>query len=131
MSDDRIMSRFNALTDTPTSRRRSVDKPTVDEAEEAIDYGKPRIMIVKGIGDVEFFEIRTLAMALNRSTITIRSWEDKGVLPLSRYRTQAPHRQTGRGTEPMGRRLYTRYQIDIVVDAARRTGVMDNHSKAD
>jgi hypothetical protein len=82
----------------------------------------------KTIGGNEFFYVSALAQALNRSVKAIYKWEDNGWLPESRYRTTAKHSSLP-GKAEAGRRLYTREQIEAVVDAAKQTGVYDLNRK--
>ena len=74
----------------------------------------------------EFFSIGHLATALGRTPVTIRSWEDKGWLPLSRYRAPNPKGEQVPGKATKGKRLYTREQIEVVIAAANKHGVMTN-----
>lgn len=98
--------------------RRPTEMVEKDKGDAGWD-AKPVIKKLKGV-DTEFFTIKALGDALGgRSAVTIRSWEDKGWLPYSKYRTPAPK------NHKVGRRLYTRHQIEVVVDAAARTGVVD------
>lgn len=83
----------------------------------------PIVMKVKGV-EREFFEIGALAEALGRRAVTIRSWEDKGIFPKPRYRTKPP-RPSAKGKVTLGRRLYTRAQIEAVVAAAKVSKVYD------
>jgi hypothetical protein len=103
--------------------RRPTDTVEKDKAVAGWDT-KPTVKMLKGV-KTEFFTVGALADALGLKPVTIRSWEAKGWLPLSRYRTQAPKNHPVSGKTPMGRRLYTRHQIEVVVDAAARAGVTD------
>lgn len=102
-------------------------RPGVPKKAKALDESwdkNPTVKYVKGVA-TEFFTIGDLAKAINRLPVTIRSWESKGRLPLSRYRTQAPESHPIEGKTPMGRRLYTRHQIEVVIAAAEKAGVTD------
>lgn len=88
----------------------------------------PTIKKLKGV-DTEFFTVGALAEALGLQTVTIRSWERKGWIPKSMYRTPAPPKHPVDGKKPMGRRLYTRSQIEIVIKAAKSSGVSDPEVK--
>ncbi len=85
---------------------------------------RPIIMKRQGV-DTEFFPIGSLSKALGFQPVTIRKWERLGRLPLSRYRTPAPKNHPVEGKTPMGRRLYTRRQVEVVIDAAKQAGVTD------
>jgi hypothetical protein len=76
-----------------------------------------------------FYMIATVAKIFGREPVTIRAWEDRGVLPRPRYRTPKP-RGKHLGNAPAGRRLYTQDQIDFLVALCERCNMMD-HLKAD
>jgi hypothetical protein len=98
-------------------RRPAGVAPTQVVAADVPDWDdKPRVVTMGG-KTVEFFTIGQLALALNRRPVTIRSWEAKGAIPLARYRTPAIG-----GKE--GRRLYTRRQVEGLVDICRRHGLL-------
>lgn len=86
---------------------------------------KPLHRMYKG-ALTEFFTIGHLSAALGREQVTIRSWEAKGWLPKSKYRAPAPKGEQVPGKAVAGRRLYTREQIEVVITAARKYGVMAN-----
>lgn len=102
--------------------RRSKQPPAPPVGETDWD-AKPVILKRRG-EDTEFFTIGALAAALGVRPVTVRSWEDKGWLPTSRFRTPAPDKHPVDGKTPMGRRLYTREQIEAVVSAAIALGVV-------
>lgn len=93
-------------------------KPTIAPDWDA----NPTIKIHKG-EEREFFTVGDLANALGKKPVTIRSWEDKGYLPRSRYRGPTPKGEGIPGKTVKGRRLYTRQQIEIVITAALEAGV--------
>lgn len=83
---------------------------------------RPREMSLNGV-NTEFFTIGSVATALGRSPITIRSWIDKGWLPPARYRT--PGIPGTRGNA--GLRLWTRAQIEVIIAAAASSGLLGAH----
>lgn len=91
---------------------------TVDLADMVIgQLPKPVVMTVKG-RDVEFFYIGSLAKALGRSAITLRRWEDNGVIPRSGY--------TKPSSDPRGkRRLYSRQQVEGIIRIANDEGLLE------
>jgi hypothetical protein len=106
----------------PGSKERRQVRPPDEPGEEPLDLGKPWVLEVAGY-DVEFYPIGVLARALNRSPVTIRAWEKGGILPTS-------WAKTGKDKDPRGRRrLYTRKQIEGVVQIAREEGVLDPHPR--
>ena len=74
----------------------------------------------------EFFTIRSLADALGKSVVTIRSWENKGLLPKSPYRSPNPRRETIPGRTPRGNRLWTRDQVNGIIHIAKQEKVILN-----
>lgn len=65
----------------------------------------------------EFFRIGALALALGRATVTIRLWEDQGIIPETR---RGPSEVPGKG-----HRLYTRPQIEGLWRIAINEGLID------
>lgn len=63
----------------------------------------------------KFYTIGTLAKALGKANVTIRSWEDKGWIPKATYRTQPPRRPQVPGKKVVGQRLYTKEQLRFLV----------------
>lgn len=112
--------------------RRQVIAREVKEAREESASGwdaKPLWKLANGTS-TEFFSIGDLAHALGRKPVTVRSWEDKGWLPSSGYRTRPPKAEQVPGKEVRGRRLYTRRQIEVVIAAAEECGVFSANLRA-
>jgi len=81
----------------------------------------PRSYKVQGV-DTEFFTVGHLALAVNRTSRTVRYWERHGILPPATFR--APKPQKGSQVKPVGDRLYSRAQIEAVVAVATEEGVL-------
>ena len=94
--------------------------PLIPYEEGADEYrwdAKPYILAVQGFPR-EFFLIGHLSGALMRSAMTVRGWEAKGYFPKPTF--------TVRGDNPHARRrLYTRPQIEGVVEIAQEEGILD------
>lgn len=76
-------------------------------------------------GDAKtFYPIRALKIIFNREPVTIRSWEDKGILPKPKFRTQAP-RGGLPGKTNKGRRLYSVDQIRFLITVSERHNMTD------
>lgn len=103
--------------------RRNVEMAEKPEAVDTEWDAKPKIIKRKGV-DTEFFTIGDVAKAMGRKQVTIRSWEDKGWLPKTWLRTAKPKRATLEGKKHVGRRLYTREQVEVIIAAANKTGVL-------
>ena len=118
MSDDPL---DKVLQDFP-GKRQPVMRPSVSAPghdEHSWDEN-PKTILHNGVAK-EFFTIGHLADALNRATVTIRSWEKKGALPKSPFRSPPPRVSTVNG-EPKGKRLWTRAQIEGIVQIAQEEG---------
>jgi len=63
----------------------------------------PKTYIINGV-ETELFTIGELADQLDRQRQTIRKWEREGIIPAATFRSKS------------GRRLYTRKQINAIVD---------------
>jgi hypothetical protein len=70
---------------------------------------------------VEVFPIGALAKALKREPVTIRSWILKGWIPKARFKTPPIHGTRGNA----GRRLWTRRQIEGMLQIAQEEGLLD------
>ena len=109
--------------------RPPANRPAPAPTEEAGWDDKPVVMLHRG-AEREFFTIGHLAKALSRSTVTIRSWENKGVFPRSPLSTPKSQVVPNFGSKPVGRRLYTREQIEGVLEICRQCRVItDPHQK--
>ena len=72
---------------------------------------------------VEMFPVGALAAAIGVTPKAIYKWERLRIMPPSRFRTQAPKASPIPEKTPAGRRLYTRAQIEAVIEAAREANV--------
>lgn len=68
----------------------------------------------------KMYTIGSVAKLLGRQPVTIRSWEMKGWLPKQRLRTRRPEASGIPGKKPKGRRLYTRNQVEFLMEAHSR-----------
>lgn len=70
---------------------------------------------------VELFTISDVAELLNRKPVTIRKWEEKGVIP------KATYSKPGANKDPRGRRrLYSREQVVALIQIAEAEGILHN-----
>lgn len=109
-----------ALHTYPGSKEPIGHRAKVEKQIEAWEE-KSRILTVNG-HDVEFFTIGQLAMALNRKPVTIRVWERDGVIPKAMFRMPS---KDARGKH----RLYTRKQVEGMIQIAREEGMLYDLSK--
>ena len=117
---------FDELKDWP-GKKRPVNRPqAVSQPSGTLDdWDKKPVVYIYGGVSREFFTIGHLADALGRSPVTIRSWENKGVLPRSPYRSPRPRGESLPGVVK-GKRLWTRDQIEGIIRIARDEGVILN-----
>jgi hypothetical protein len=74
--------------------------------------------------EVELFSISELAEALNRKPVTLRKWEQKGIIP------KATFVKPGANQDPRGRRrLYSREQVLALVRLADEEGILHDLHK--
>lgn len=65
----------------------------------------------------KFYTIGSLAKALGKTPVTIRSWEQKGWLPAANFRTKAPNGEQIPGKAVKGKRLYSQEQVVFLAEA--------------
>jgi hypothetical protein len=84
-------------------------------------WGKPKIMLLNN-QETEFYTLGELARVLNRKTVTLRKWENEGILPKPAYMFPS--------SDPRGkRRLYTKEQILGLRDIAKEEGILEPSAK--
>jgi hypothetical protein len=66
---------------------------------------------------VELFTVGQLAKVLGRKAVTIRAWESQGTLPGATFRSAPPCNEQLPGRMPVGRRLYSRDQVELILSA--------------
>lgn len=123
--NDPLLDRFSDLN--WPGKRKPVNRTLPEPAQEEPEGWdtNPLFYVYQG-EKKEFFTISNLAAALGRSPITIRSWENKGVLPKSPYRSPRPRGNKLPGVEAKGKRLWTREQITGILSIASQEGVILN-----
>lgn len=81
--------------------------------------GRKGEVIEVGGKEVELFTIGQLGFFLGRKPQTIRKWERNKIIP------RATFVKPGSGGDVRGkRRLYSRAQVEALVEAARQTGIL-------
>lgn len=124
-SADPILDRFSDMQ-WPGKRKpinRPEDAPKTPEREGWDE--KPLHYMFQG-QEREFFTISHLSAALGRAVVTIRSWENKGMLPKTPYRSPRPRGESLPGTPPKGKRLWTRAQVLGILQIASEERVITN-----
>lgn len=108
----------------PGSKRRRPAAPRPPQAAQkdtswAENPVNRKVRLVRG-REMEFFTIGALADALGKRPVTIRKWISEGVIPDASYRTPPVAHTRG----DAGRRLWTRRQIEALVQIATRCGML-------
>lgn len=67
---------------------------------------------------VKLYYIGVLAQRLSRTTVAVRMWENKGIIPKTWFR------------DKFGKRLYTAEQIEAIVHSADVNNIMQGRSIA-
>lgn len=106
--------------------KRKIDRTDEPDTKKPVSVdgwdAKPRMYKNPANGaDTEFFTVGHLAAAMNRKPLTIRQWERRGIIP------KAVYNRVGRGGSQHGRRrLYTRAQIEGMIQIAAEEGLLSN-----
>lgn len=122
MNEDKILQNF---ADLIPGKKAPVNRPVLTSTPEVQWDLKPLVYMHNG-KEREYFSISHLAAALDKAPVTIRSWENRGLLPPSPYRSPRPRRETIPGRDPKGKRLWTRDQINGIIEIAREEDVIFN-----
>jgi hypothetical protein len=113
---------FDDLRDYPGKRKPALrDQPRPERKMPDAWDAKPRHYFVNGV-KTEFFTVGQVALALNRTSRTIRWWEGKQVIPPATFRAAAPKRSK---VKEAGDRLWSRAQVEVMIRVAQEEGVLD------
>jgi len=126
-SEEEILRSFEGLDRVPGSKKPR--RP--DNAEAAKRRGKvfkessgwdeePIRRVVRG-EEVDLFPIGAFAQALEKSVVTIRSWEKRGYIPAAPYRLRS---KTLQGKKVNGNRVYTRVLVEIAIEEFSIRGLL-------
>jgi hypothetical protein len=126
-SQEEVLRSFEGLDRVPGSKRpRRPDTETAKKTRNKVLSGSngwdsdPIIKLVRG-EEKELFPISALAQALEKSVVTIRSWEKLGYIPTAPYRLRS---KTMQGKKVLGNRVYTRELIEIAVQEFSARGLL-------
>jgi hypothetical protein len=121
---DEIEKAFADLEYVPGSKkkRRELD-PKVSRRKVGESNGWDANPVIKTLGgkETEVFTISALALALEKSIVTIRLWERKGYIPRAPYRLRA---KTLGGKKTGGNRVYTRALIESTLEEFSKRGLL-------
>jgi hypothetical protein len=118
-SEEEILKAFEGLDRAPGSKQKRRESTEVADKRRSKILGEsngwdanPVIKTVKGV-ETELFTLGALALALEKSLVTIRLWEKKGYIPGAPYRLRS---KSLNGKKVSGNRVYTRKLIEIAVE---------------
>lgn len=126
MTDDFIEKAFSDLDEFyPGSKkkRKAVVKKEPEITSSLNWDANPTKRTLPNGKDVELFLIGSLAAALGRPIITIRSWIKEGYLPSAPYRL--PVKKDINGKDHQGRRLYSRAMIEAAIELFDKAGILE------
>jgi hypothetical protein len=122
--EDEIEKAFADLEYIPGSKRkrRNPDEK-VSRRKSGESNGWDQNPIIKTLGGVEteVFTIGALALALEKTIVTIRLWERKGYIPRAPYRLRS---KTLAGKKTGGNRVYTRALIESAIEEFSLRGLL-------
>ena len=122
--DDEILEAFADLEYIPGSKRkRREEDPKVSRRKNGESNGWDANPIIKTLGgkETEVFTISALALALEKTIVTVRLWERKGYIPKAPYRLRS---KTLKGKKIGGNRVYTRPLIESAIEEFSRRGLL-------
>lgn len=99
-------------------------KPDEVSGDNVLDSLPSREYLVEGV-PTQFYTVGSLAKALRRSPVTIRSWEAKEWLPAPSFRSPAPRSPQIPGRPSRGSRLYSREQVEFLIQAFEHFKIND------
>jgi hypothetical protein len=121
---DEIEKAFADLEYVPGSKkkRRELD-PKVSRRKVGESNGWDANPVIKTLGgkETEVFTIGALALALEKSIVSVRLWERKGYIPRAPYRLRA---KTLGGKKTGGNRVYTRALIESTLEEFSKRGLL-------
>jgi hypothetical protein len=123
-SNDEIEKAFADLEYLPGSKKkRKEPDPKVSRRKAGNSNGWDANPITKTLGgkETEVFTIGALALALEKTIVTIRLWERKGYIPRAPYRLRS---KTLKGEKTGGNRVYTRALIESAIEEFNRRGLL-------
>lgn len=125
--EEEILKAFEGLDRAPGSKqKRRETNPVADKRRKKI-LGEsngwdenPIMKTLKG-EQVEVFTINSLALALEKSIVTIRLWEKRGYIPIAPYRLRS---KSLNGKKVNGNRVYTRELVEIAIEEFGKRGLL-------
>lgn len=106
----------------PGSKRLRRDTSEVPTKKTTASWDARPVIKKRQGEDVEFFMSQALALALGKTSVTIRLWERKGYIPRAPFRL--PGYTNSAGKQVPGKRVYTRDLIEIAVEEFANRGLL-------
>lgn len=126
-SEEEVLKAFEGLDRVPGSKQKRREDTPVAEKRRRQAFGEsngwdahPIIKSLKGV-ETEVFTVGALAMALDKTIVTIRLWEKKGFIPIAPYRLRSKQLN---GNKVNGNRVYTRELIEIAIEEFTVRGLL-------
>ena len=126
-SEEDILRAFEGLDRAPGSKkaRRPDSEAATKRRKKAFKESNgwdeaPIVRLIRGV-ETELFPIGAFAQALEKSVVTIRSWEKRGYIPPAPYRLRS---KTLQGKKVNGNRGYTRALVEITVEEFFSRGLL-------
>lgn len=127
MTTDPLDKFVNDLPDYPGKTPPKNRGRGTRKAHDTLNGARYKVYIING-REEQMFTIGELAKALGKSTPTVRMWENRGWIPKPRYRGAPPKAPQLPGTPPKGRRLYTRKEVEFLIECVKRFKLTSNLS---
>lgn len=128
MGSKDLMDLFGDLPDYPgnrTPKNRPKERTPDSVINDRYNGAKGKEYVIKGETMV-LYTIGEVAKALGKRPVTLRMWESKGWIPKPSYRTSPPKAEQIPGKALRGRRLYSQYQLDTLIDGVERYGISEH-----
>lgn len=118
MGTESLDNIFGDLPNYPGSKKPK-NRKGYETLGDPSDNVKPTFYTINGVRQ-EFYTVGQLARLLGRKPVTLRMWESRGWIPPATYRSAIPKSQQLPGKQSKGRRLYTRAQVELIIQAVER-----------
>ena len=122
--EDEILKAFEDLEYLPGSKKKRKEPDPKVSQRKAVEEGAwDANPITKTLGgkETEVFTISALALALEKTIVTVRLWERKGYIPRAPYRLRS---KTLAGKKTGGNRVYTRALIESAIEEFSVRGLL-------
>jgi hypothetical protein len=120
-----VLDLFGELPDfpgktKPKNRPEGIPKKAMDDPFVGVSK---KTAVVNG-KTIDLYTIGALASIVGRKSQTVRKWERKGWIPSPTYRTSKASGAELLNTDRKGYRLYSREQVETVLEALELNGLL-------